>query len=61
MSAHNFRGNCWDPSVSRFESGPFKGQVNGVCTEHDEPRGDCPECPDCRACVEEAEIEARDA
>ena len=43
---HNFKGNCWDKSVAYDKD----GILNDVCGEHDEPRGDCSECPDCAEC-----------
>lgn len=57
MSEHNLKGNCWDDRVSRFQDGQLKGELNDVCGDHDEPRGDCSVCPDCSAC--EDDISAR--
>ena len=36
MITHNRRGNCWDyPPWEERE----------VCAEHDQPRGECLDCP----------------
>jgi len=39
---HRSGGNCWEGIVSP--------QDEDVCLHHDEPRGDCSECPRCPAC-----------
>ena len=39
MSEHNLRGNCWHRKRS------------DVCKEHEEPRGECDQCPPCPMCI----------
>jgi hypothetical protein len=47
---HNLKGNCWDNDVVYDTP---DGEMNDICDEHDEPRGDCSECPTCKACEDE--------
>ena len=45
---HTRSGNCWHRSVA------FKnGDLIDVCPYHDEPRGDCSQCPGCSVCEAE--------
>lgn len=42
---HNLQGNCWNKEVVYADS-----DMNDICDDHDEPRGDCSLCPDCPMC-----------
>lgn len=39
---HNYAGNCWEHIQSEAE--------DKKCLEHDNPRGNCSQCPRCSAC-----------
>jgi hypothetical protein len=53
---HNLQGNCWHTPYSCAKCG---GELCDVCHKHDEPRGECTECPPCKGCeYEDAECEA---
>lgn len=53
MKDHNKKGNCWENAYKCKECG--KGDLCDVCHDHDSPRGECKECPQCEKCVQENE------
>lgn len=52
MSEHTNSGNCWSRVIvyGCTRNGCREGEVCDVCHDHDEPRGECSECPKCGAC-----------
>lgn len=48
---HNLKGNCWDNKAVYADE---NSEMNDVCDKHDEPRGDCSECPRCHLCDKES-------
>lgn len=53
---HNHKGNCWDRAFSCSKCG--NGEFCDVCHKHDEPRGECSECPVCSECKREYDEQA---
>lgn len=52
---HNRKGNCWDVSIIYdCKRCHLPEEVCDVCHKHDEPRGNCGECPRCAVCDEGA-------
>jgi hypothetical protein len=49
---HNHSGNCWQKAYE-CKKGCGKGNLCDVCHMHDNPRGECDECPPCEACEKE--------
>jgi hypothetical protein len=47
---HNRRGNCWTQSLVFKCLHCRPGNLCDACHAHDEPRGDCQQCPRCPAC-----------
>jgi hypothetical protein len=46
---HTLSGNCW-LAAEDCKKCCTGGDICDVCHEHDEPRGDCSECPPCSRC-----------
>jgi hypothetical protein len=51
-SDHKHNGNCWHGLKG-------KTQEHDVCTDHDEPRGECSVCSACPQCVAEGTTEEK--
>lgn len=49
---HNRKGNCTEDLYSCI-LGCARLGVCDICHEHDEPRGECTQCPECRGCLGE--------
>lgn len=49
-AAHTSNGNCWAVAYECTARGCAPGEFCDVCHQHDEPRGDCSECPRCAVC-----------
>ena len=45
MTTHTRTGNCWHESVAYDD----RDDLDDVCHEHDESRGNCEECSPCKA------------
>lgn len=45
-------GNCWHASRSCKQCGV--GNLCDVCHKHDQPRGECEDCIECKACEQES-------
>lgn len=55
MNGHDNKGNCWNrDSVYDCSECGF-GNLCDACHDHDEPRGECSECPPCSTCEVEEE------
>jgi hypothetical protein len=53
---HTKSGNCFAGAYSCTTDGCRKGTLCDVCHEHSMPRGECDECPTCRACESGAPV-----
>ena len=47
--AHDGKGNCWERAYCCPKCSA-ESDLCDVCHEHDQPRGECLDCPRCPAC-----------